>query len=1825
MKNRILIAIIGLFCLLIQPLSVRAEYNLYDLPITPPLPCNKIDPTLSCPVEMADVYTKLSETCAPSYADFLADPIKQHYWVEDDDITAQGKADERARQFLYWVINTSAIDEAPVLRSIWNVSSLIALFGVVLIAAIFGIGYIISQRTQYNFNIRIWPTVIKLGMMLLYIAFSAALVFVLIQLSEVLMKFFYENLGGRDLFNIYFANTGSSTLIGQTEESYKSFVGCRDLNIRVKEGIDAEVFLLKMTNVTYYVMGIMLLLRKILLWFLLFVSPFLALLMPFILIRNTGWIWIGVFFQWLFYGPLLTLFLGGMSRIWKDGIPWSFDFSRVSKLPEGYVYPTGINIVYGGPAQRIYEGINRQIPIGATNNGNYVDTFAEYVITLIMLWAVTFFPWWLLRIFRDYCCEGIYAMKNILLAMYDQMRGTPPTGPSPIKPSTMPSLKLDTPTNMNINTPMSTFDRVKTMQTTDITKNLNLQANKITDIARVETNNQMNKAVNQNLTYLSNPVQAKTPVERQQYMKLRAELFNRAIKNDSVARTMLASTSTSQVERIRIYKEIMKTMPQTVKITVEQITSQETKQTQERVKSVTNNYTKSMINNNSVVNTISKSTNTSNETVKSILQSYSNHTNQPLTSVVKTISKEVNAPESTVRAVLSQSGTIGIQARILDQAGKEQRLTKEQTTKILSSIDSTFTTNKSVSEQITNTTNFSPETVSNVMSNAYSTTTSNEQSLQKISEVTTVPSSQVKTIISSYSSKITSTNESPQTVIQQVATETKNSVQNVQNVMTEAHKTMNTESSIATIANTSHATTLETKSIVEKMNATTTVEKEKSTIQQFTETAQATTNITQQTVQNITESLATNKTVLEQVSNETNISQTDVSNILNSYSQNISTASSNAIAQTISNQTGIKSSDVHNVMQHVASTVSNTPAIAKEISTKVNVEETAIQKVVNAILQTISVETSTPSAISTIIQNTSTNTSEVNSQITQDSVQKIVESLTTNTTFTKQVSETSNVSEKDVVNIMQSYAQNLTTSNSNITNAISQQTGIKTTDVQNVMQHVSSTVSGSPAIAKEISTKVNVEAASVQNVLETIPQTIIETTDNSSPLSKIIQNASTSTETNSQMTQESVQQIIQTLSNNTSFTKVMSETSQVTEEDVINIMQSYAQNLNTSTSDITSSISQQTGISNNIVQNVIKNVASTVNTNTEIVESLARDAGFNQPTVQKVIDVIPQTIEASVSSFPNSTSIANQSSVSTNDVTQIVKSFTSNKELVQQIATNTNQNVTTVETVLNSYANTVNSNDASLSNISQQTGIEQTAVHSIIQNTAETISQSPSIQQQLSQSVSVEVPAVQSVTQTIEKTLQNVSNTPVIENIISQSTPVTEESLQNLFQNISADETIVNNVAKDTNIDSSVIHNLLQTFTQNLHNTSNEIAQNITKSTNLSNEQINQVLQSVAQNTQSTDVVQTLATNSSLSQNTVQNITQSLPDVIKLQPVVNTTDSVIKVISSNSNTTENVSKSAVENILNSVINNTSIMEMLETQTGLKQQQIANIVNTYTLNIDQPAEKIIEKISESSGIQKDSVRSTLKSISSSILSSESVVKDVANTSGMAQEDVSNVIQNQMQIAAAPENYIEKTISIPQSVSLEDYEEVKKMWMNHYEEGEVPVTEKIKNRTEWLEQEIVFITNTLNKLLSTDEKLRQEGLDELGYLLPIFLINNLKGEELIVYLKAKLEAAKSILMILEHENKIKEKMTKEQDVDDEVFVKLEKKKEEDKVMALDEDAEEEEQAPKSIEDRVKAVQEKLSGIEEEKIGNDSVAASLEGIKSKLQQQADKSELN
>ena len=120
-----------------------------------------------CPPELETIYQTKGEQCATDFDTFKANPKTSHFWVEDPEITAQGKANDRARQFIYWVMTNSAIDNHPVLYQIWGTTRNLAYFLTILTAALLGLGIIIGQRTNFDTGVKLWPAVTRILMSLL--------------------------------------------------------------------------------------------------------------------------------------------------------------------------------------------------------------------------------------------------------------------------------------------------------------------------------------------------------------------------------------------------------------------------------------------------------------------------------------------------------------------------------------------------------------------------------------------------------------------------------------------------------------------------------------------------------------------------------------------------------------------------------------------------------------------------------------------------------------------------------------------------------------------------------------------------------------------------------------------------------------------------------------------------------------------------------------------------------------------------------------------------------------------------------------------------------------------------------------------------------------------------------------------------------------------------------------------------------------------------------------------------------------------------------------------------------------------------------------------------------------------------------------------------------------------------------------------------------------------------------------------------------------------------------------------------------------------------
>lgn len=461
-------------------------------------------------------------------------------WAFDPEVTEVGKNADRARQLLWWVFSHPGVHSATVFVELWAFSRNIVYAFVILVVIAFGFSFILLRKRASAVNIP--PLLVKIAFILIYVTFSYLIILGLVQLSDVIMKFFIEHVGGQSLFNVIFAGPGN------IEQNYTSFVGYKDINPLNQEMVNTSMFLIRLTSLTYFAMALILLLRTIILWFLLIISPFLAILMPFVFIRNIGWIWIGVFFQWLFYGPLLALFLGSLTKIWVSGIPFPFDFKRVNTAP-GQVYHTAINILYGGPAQTLSAG----------NSANYVDTYAEYVISLVMLWTAMILPWLLLRIFRDYCCELLANANSTLTAIFDRMRQYPPPTPSaPIGPTTTAGIATELPFRARVEekirdvqkTKIENIKEISRTSTQEIMKAMDMSVSSLSDVSRLEMDQMKRGTLTEELHKIAAPDQISNSTDRERYAVLKSELKTRAMAGDQTAERLLSATKTDKSEII---------------------------------------------------------------------------------------------------------------------------------------------------------------------------------------------------------------------------------------------------------------------------------------------------------------------------------------------------------------------------------------------------------------------------------------------------------------------------------------------------------------------------------------------------------------------------------------------------------------------------------------------------------------------------------------------------------------------------------------------------------------------------------------------------------------------------------------------------------------------------------------------------------------------------------------------------------------------------------------------------------------------------------------------------------------------------------------------------------------------------------------------------------------------------------------------------------------------------------------------------------------------------------------------------------------------------
>jgi hypothetical protein len=506
-------------------------------------------------------------------------------WVVDPEVTFTGKNAARSRDLLNWSLQDYhwtfvKNEKTNPLREFWIIirNIIYSVFILFVIATAF---ILIATRGKSLTAMRFMP---RFFAIILLVTFSFSLISLLYQTTDIVQGFFLRSprpvannqvcppacISQEDLFFI--------------DWKYQDFVGYRLVGDKFTEAAFINLLLVKLTAFTYFTMVGTLFVRKIILWFFIILSPVFPLLLLYYPLRNTGKIWIGEFFRWLLYAPLFAIFLAGLVRLWRAGIPLNFNFGLVDK-GSAIVYPTATSILIGGPSQAL----------SITNSANLTDTFAQYIVALLMLWMVILLPWVLLQIFLEYAMNYNYGESPAFKGMMGWANrvggpkppaGSPPPTPQrrhgpdlppmrkPIIPPTPPAgagMARTIPTETTVVTttptisrqPMPTLTMKPMTEFVQTLRMTNMSVPTLRDVAKYESAIISNKAdqvheisrVNETLTKIANPANISNVTEKTKFSEVRDRLLQESQSGNVMASTIvkasnvmnIANTTTSQV------------------------------------------------------------------------------------------------------------------------------------------------------------------------------------------------------------------------------------------------------------------------------------------------------------------------------------------------------------------------------------------------------------------------------------------------------------------------------------------------------------------------------------------------------------------------------------------------------------------------------------------------------------------------------------------------------------------------------------------------------------------------------------------------------------------------------------------------------------------------------------------------------------------------------------------------------------------------------------------------------------------------------------------------------------------------------------------------------------------------------------------------------------------------------------------------------------------------------------------------------------------------------------------------------------------------------
>ena len=1705
-------------------------------------------------------------------------------WVEDPEVTLVGKAAERARQLLWWTIRNPGVYTAPVLAEYWSISRNIVYVFTLLVIVMFGFSYILLRRRASMSTIT--PIIFKIAFVLLFATLSYVILLGLIQFSEIGMRFFIEQVGGRDLFNVIFSG-GPNQGRDPFESNYYNFIGFREISPANQEMVQTSLFLIRFTTFTYYIMSIMLILRTIILWFLLVLSPFLVVLVPFVFIRNTGLIWIGVFFQWLFYGPLVAIFLGAITKIWVKGIPFPFDFSRAGKV-NGQIYKTSINILYGGPAQQL----------GPANSANYVDTFAEYVIALIMLWTAIVLPWLLLRIFRDYCCIAIAAGNATLTAIYDRLRQYPPSAPPPAPSGSSTGNAVDLPFRQNINQSvdiaaperLEMIKEIEKTNTEELTKTLNLSVSRLSDISRIETNQYAQSQIKQQLATLASPESAASVSEKERFTLLRQELQSRAASGDRQARILLNASGHRNENisaSVNVIIENRNARVQSREVIREREIEREKGAIREKSEKSYRNTVSDMVRlNPNIVREIAGSAQVSESAVSNILQSVSAGSNMVSNEKVATLSREQSVSEEKIKEIVSaaQSKTeIIAAAPSVSEIASRVNLSEGTITNVLANLPTNQIIDTGLVSQVALKTGISPEKVEEIYQNAQpaepidlsagSSPTPEINDANDISKKVTVEKKSVENILQN----LPVTNAISNEMIQAISALTGVSSQIVEQIYKSAVGTSGIPSP-SVIAKKVGAS----ESVV--IFVLITIPKLENVSQSVIEKIASKTNTTVENVKSVYEKTQIPVTFTpvslvhlndaSTISHKLNIDQKTVENILEKIP--VTEVISNELVGNISQSTGVASTVVEEIYRNAVGT-QTVPSVST-IAEKVKTSESVVAAVLPLIPKQQEVKESVIEKIASETNTTKENVSAVYRQ-TQTSIQEAIPQMA------PAVAEKLHL-EKEKVGKVLSVLPSWGTPSYAVILKAAHQSGLSVDKVKNIAKIASVSMLGSTKKSIDEIIEASGESETiVSTVLEALPKAGYPTP---SRMADAAQKAGIS---------EARVKAIVTASHTTSTKSTAGGiASTISLEDYEEVKRMWLNHYRSAPVPVNETIKDRNGW--------LAHEEKKLQEVSELISS--QDAKVKEKGLEKVSEILPFLLLGGFSDAEILTYLKAKKEAARQVTDELVVASTTREETVKKISS---EDESTMVGVSEKKEATVSVSDTLSESFRDE---ERSTSSDVISSWTQKISALPT--HEIASNLNL---VVSHITDIARPEIEKGKAVEAIKNLnhISSPAKIPDTDARANFENIrkeletraTAGDVIAQRILTASNNPPSdvtpaasfiLVSNRksggvspekksvgFSIFERALKDPS--VTPYLAVKNSIPEPLVYQVIEFIALGGEVTEEKLTnISERVHLPLPMVKNIISGAAELLQINALspsdiaqrislpISTVKAVLEKIPTDHTMTpseqEELAKSANVSIIQMMSIDEFAHQPLEKYAGslvpfLAERYSVPDSTIHALFRTVPAYTILtpEKI-EDIGNQLDVKPVILKQIlqtvdESFILNSDPFVIEIAKKTGEPLKIVKGVIETipegamlesskcdslakEMEVTPGRVQKIEKVREAQKknsellalSVSISDYEEVKNMWLNHYNNSPVPQSEKIKNRYSWLLEEENQIQSVSELLSSTDSKEKQKGLEGISEILPFILLGGFSDVEILTYLKAKYQAARTVRLSLSNKS-------------------------------------------------------------------------------------------